>query len=525
MIPQKLPEFTLGWGVIKWCNTWLNQPDANPNHEQGSQWRFTDEQSLFILWFYAVDEKGQWLYERSVLERPKGWGKSPLLAALCCVELLGPVQFSGWTYVSGKRKPVGKPRMDALVVVAAISEEQTDNTFSLIGEMLSGRAQERYNLSLMLSQVTAPGGRKIMRTTASYKSIEGKRITFCCMDETHLWTPVERGDQLASAIRRNLGKKSGRSIETTNAPVPGQGSVAEESHDYYEEILAGFHDNPKLLFDTREVHVDDIYVKEQVFPALVEVYGDAADADAGWIDLERIWREIQDPATKEYDARRFYLNERVQEEAKWIKDKQWAKAAIETTLKKSDLITLGFAAVTRNGAAALVGCRVSDGGLFLLGLWEKPGNLAHNTPWELPVALVDARVRKWMAKDQTRYTCANPWTLQDVVGRWFVDFPDAGEGVWLNQPLKHAKMVDQFQEALFAEPPRIVHDGNADLKRHISNTHTEEVANGFVLRKDKESSKNYIQASLAAILAYEAAQVAREKGLLDPPPDNTVFGW
>lgn len=527
MIPQYLPEFTLGWGVISWCQKWLNQPDANPNHEQGSRWKFTDEQALFILWFYAVDAEGRWLYERSVLERPKGWGKSPLLAALCCVELLGPVAFAGWTYVAGKRQPAGKPRMDALVCIAAISEDQTKNTFDLLGEMLSGRAQEHYKLQLMLSKVVAPGGREILRVTSSYKTIEGKRLTFCCMDETHLWTPVENGHELAGAVRRGLGKKVGRSIETTNAPVPGQLSVAEESHDTYENMEAGLLDPaPLLLFDTREVHVEDIYDREQVMPALVQVYGDAADATNGWMDLERLWREINDPATREYDARRYYLNERVQEEAKWIKDKQWAKAATEKTLKPQELITLGFTGVTRNGAAALVGCRVADGTLFLLGLWEKPSNLAHNTPWELPVARVDATVRKWMNKDQSKYMVVNPWTLQDVTGRWAVDYPEHVEAIYLAQnSLKYAKMVDQFQESLLADPPRLKHTNDPDLTRHVANAHLHEIAQGFTLRKDKESSKNYIQAAVAAVLAYEAAQIAREKGFLDPPPDTRLFGW
>jgi len=64
----KIPERTLGWGVLNWCSTWLAQPDGD---DKGDRWVFTNEQALFILNFYAVDEYGIWLYRRGVLERPK----------------------------------------------------------------------------------------------------------------------------------------------------------------------------------------------------------------------------------------------------------------------------------------------------------------------------------------------------------------------------------------------------------------------------------------------------------------------
>jgi hypothetical protein len=44
----------------------------------------------FILWWYAVDEFGRFVYRKGVLQRMKGWGKDPLLAVICLVELVGP---------------------------------------------------------------------------------------------------------------------------------------------------------------------------------------------------------------------------------------------------------------------------------------------------------------------------------------------------------------------------------------------------------------------------------------------------
>ena len=93
MIPEGLPKLTLGWDILDWGSEYLAQPDGA---FKGDTWVYTKEQARFVLWFYAIDEKGRFIYRRALLARPKGWGKSPLLAAIASTELLGPVQFSGF---------------------------------------------------------------------------------------------------------------------------------------------------------------------------------------------------------------------------------------------------------------------------------------------------------------------------------------------------------------------------------------------------------------------------------------------
>lgn len=68
-----LPERTLGWQVLRWikANLLADETDA-----VGNQLPFkpTREQARFILWFYAVDEDGNFAYREVVLQRLKGWG-------------------------------------------------------------------------------------------------------------------------------------------------------------------------------------------------------------------------------------------------------------------------------------------------------------------------------------------------------------------------------------------------------------------------------------------------------------------
>ena len=75
-----LPERTLGWELAAWASEFL----ANPNDPE-LPWEFTMEQLRFLLWWYAVDERGRFSYRRGVLQRIKGWGKDPLLAVICLI--------------------------------------------------------------------------------------------------------------------------------------------------------------------------------------------------------------------------------------------------------------------------------------------------------------------------------------------------------------------------------------------------------------------------------------------------------
>lgn len=67
-----LPKITLGYQIWAWVHDNLLSPDANEYHPD--PFEPTYEQWRFVLWWYAVDERGRWLFRRGVLQRMKGWG-------------------------------------------------------------------------------------------------------------------------------------------------------------------------------------------------------------------------------------------------------------------------------------------------------------------------------------------------------------------------------------------------------------------------------------------------------------------
>lgn len=373
-----LPTFpasqpTLGWGIADFIEGYLLQPDGDL---AGEPFRLTDEQLRFILWFYAVDEDGRFLYRRGVLRRAKGWGKSPFLAALCLAELLGPVRFSHFDEETGEA--VGERHPMPWVVIAGVSETQTENTMSAVRSMSEDSALvDDFGLDVGMTRILVPGGGKLHPITASSSSQEGARPSFAVMDETHHWTKSNGGWALAKVIRRNLAKSrdgSARAIETTNAHEPGQESVAEGSYKAWRAIVEGRSRDAGLLYDTREAPLEATPTLGD--EALLRAAVKAAYGDATWLDVDRLIGEIYDPDTPPEEARRFYLNQIVAAADSWIAPAVLAQnealGKTKRPLALGEEVALGFDGSLTDDSTVLVAVRMSDGAPFILGAWERP---------------------------------------------------------------------------------------------------------------------------------------------------------
>jgi len=391
---------TLGYGAIAWIEATLFRPDGVEEYM-----RLTAEQRDFVLWFYALDDRGTFRYRRAVLRRAKGWGKSPFLGAIALAELCGPTRFGGWDdegYPFGVREPL------PWIVIAGVSEAQTKNTLDAIRAMAGDQAfVDAYGVDIGMTRILLPGGGKIVPATASASTQEGGRVTFAILDETHHWTQSNRGHDLADVIRRNLGKMDGRSIETTNAHEPGRDSTAEKSYLDHRAIVEGRAIGDGILYDSREAPSDlDLADAEQVMAGLIAAYGDSY-----WVNLERILAEVYDPGTTAEESRRFYLNQIVAAADSWLAPAEWHKNRRDDLAPlrhgtpgskhaKGDLVTLGFDGALTDDSTALVACRVDDGAAFLLAIWEKPEG-PKGQGWEVP-------------KDQVRDAVAHAFATLDV---------------------------------------------------------------------------------------------------------------
>jgi len=427
-----LPEFTLGWQILKWITENLLADEVD---EFGHAMPFTptNEQKRFVLWWYAIDARGRFIYREGVLQRLKGWGKDPLAAALAAVELVGPCRFMGWTT---RRRPdlgleigdpIAKSHPRAWVQIAAVSKEQTKNTMTLFPGLFTKACIEKHSITIGKEIVYAyDGARRIEAVTSSPRALEGGRPTLVIMNETHHWLSNNDGHEMYNVIARNATKSKGgqaRSLAITNAYEPSEDSVAQRRRDTYDEQEAGLAIKTGILYDSLEAPADATMrpkpVRDRsgklVEPTEQETRDHLAAivrgvrGDAWWLDIESIVNAIIDKTVPTSQARRFWFNQIVAAEDAWV-DPAAIDAAIDSVVKanravvgKDDLkvgwravmpgeeVVIFFDGSKSDDATAIVGCRISDSYIFTIGVWQKPKG-KRGEKWLAPRHAVDKRV-------------------------------------------------------------------------------------------------------------------------------------
>lgn len=523
--PEALGERpTLGRHVLRWIKSNLIVPDGPL---AGSPLVLTPEQQRFVLRFYEVDPRGgehaiadgalrnARLVRRAVLSRPKGWGKSPILAALCITEALADVVPDGW---DAHGRPVGRPwhslGFKPKTQVIAASEDQTVNTWDPLLEMCrEGPVARNYAIEPLETFVSVPRGR-IEFTTSAARSREGFRPVFSALDQTESWVPSIGGPTLAATVRRNLTKTGGSSLETPNAFIPGEGSVSERSWEAWKLQQDGKSKTTGILFDHREAPPEtDPADRDSLLAGLRYVYGDSA-----WVDLERVIADYWDPNTDPQDARRFYLNQITHASDAWLSQPEWAGCADATkVVADRESITLGFdgsrsRARGTTDATALIGCRVSDGHLFELGVWEQPAGPA-GTNWQVPVSEVDAAVASAFSRYNVVGFFADPAKWETQIAAWEARYHDRLKvKATRDHPIEWwmtggrsgliVRALEQFHSAVVDH--ELTHDGSFALTRHVLNAHRRPSRSGIQIAKEHPDSARKIDAAVASVLAWQA---------------------
>lgn len=521
LFPGEVPS--LGRGVLEWMVAYLAAPDR-AGYEPFIP---TREQAQFVLDLYALDpQSGRRRFRRAVYSRPKGSGKSPLLAAIAAAEALGPVVFDGW---DRRGRPVGRPWEELRtpwVQLAAVAEDQTRNAWGPLLEMLrEGPAVDIPGLEALDTFVNLPRGR-IEFITSAATSKEGNRPVFAVLDQTEEWKPSNGGVRLAATIRRNLGKTGGTSVESPNAYEPGAGSVAEDSAEYWRRIRDGGVKDDGLLYDHREAPADtDMADRASLLAGLTFAYGESADVAGGWVDLERIVAEVWDPATDPQDARRFYLNQVVAASDAWLSQPEWAACADATrVVADGDAVTLGFDGSRARSrgvtdATALVGCRVSDGHLFEVGVWEQPAGPG-GRGWQVPAVEVEAAVEQAFRRWTVVGFFADPAKWEGNVAAWEAKYHrrlrvkatrDHPIEWWTHRLSDVVRALDQFHSAVVDR--ELSHDGSFALTRHVLNARRRPTRVGLTIAKEHPDSSRKIDAAVAAAAAWKARLSAVAAGV------------
>lgn len=555
-MPWRGPDYegevpTLGWDVLDWMSEYLIVPDGPA---AGEPLELTPEQAQFVLNFYRVDPTfrgpaivGRNLINarrvsRAILCRPKGWGKSPLLAALGIVEAVGDVVLDGW---DANGEPVARPwnslGFKAKVQVLATAEDQTQNTWDPMLEMVRGSAAliDDYGLDPMETFIGGPRVRMEYATSAG-DTREGGRPIFALFDQTESWKVSNGGVKLAAAVRRNLTKTQGSSIESPNAYTPGDGTVAEKSFAAYDvQVKQAAKPRSKarvtILLDHRGAPPEtDIYDEKSLRAGIVHAYGDSADVNGGWVNTDRVVDDFWDPDSTVEDSRRFFLNQITARADSWLTELEIGAVHDDgKTVVDGEMITLGFdgARGRKKGitdATALIACRVRDGHIFEpfpTCVWEQPRDWPRGKVWSPPKEEIDAAVAAAFRKWKVVGFYADPAMWESYVAKWEARW---GSKLLVKSSRQHPiewwmtgqrsgpkiAALKSFKDAV--ESHELTWHGMY-LRSHMLNARMEPKGAGIDIVKKHPDSADKIDAALAAVLAWIARLDAIAAGALKKP--------
>lgn len=431
------------------------------------------------------------------------------------------------------------------------------------------------------------GGGVIKPISSGGKSEDGKLTTCGLADETHLYT-TPRLWNMYKTVARNLAKRESTAgtfmFETSTMYRPGEGSVAESSYQYAWDVAAGkvkrrakiyfdhvyanlsieqFADEAKmrraltesygptlkssdgmdhvLLADGRDVPVNpDTGVSEDGRHSLAD--GELGPSVNGWMNVEGMLDQIYQPDTDPADAIRYFLNNLASTRDSWLMESdiqshilyrdemapylgnRRLESAWERFVSKREPITLGFDGSVSDDSTALVGCRVSDGMLFLIRLEAAPDGPEKAT-WRVDRDAFDATARRMLKDYNVVGFFADAAYFEQMIGGWEKDYgrklkvaPRKGDNrirfytnSWSHDMHQALETVATAFRYPYEQPEQRRTVGNdiallADprLVNHFRHARRRDKSFGYLIYKETRNSANKIDACMAGVLAYQA---------------------
>ena len=471
--------------------------------------------------------------------------------------------------------------------ITGVSKDQTKNTMTFFASIFSKATIAKHGIDLGREVIYAHGGaRRIEVTSSSPRTLEGNRPTFIIRNETHHWITSNDGIELAAVIRRNLGKIKGgqaRALSITNAYRPGEGSVGETQRQAYQDVMER-RGVATLMYDSLEAPVGSTLMPEFTrwgedgseiretnpdgtpIPPSIEVVREhlrrilsVVRGDADWLDLERLVEDILSGEMSVEDAKRFYFNSislgddaafdpedvRAAADAELVTARQlgsvdplrcsWLKVG-----PTEPVVIFGDGSKSED-STGLIGCRLSDGFLFTIGVWQRPKG-DRGRAWLAPRDEIDARVHEaferfnvvafWFDPSHTRDdenevrywdTLIDAWHVRyaDRLQYWAVQGGDRRSAImWdMTSPTRQVDFVSavqRFSDEL--ESKTFMHDGHPSLMDHLRNARNSLTSHGWSISKISRTSSKKIDLAVCAVGARMLRRLVMLKGLEEVKP-------
>jgi hypothetical protein len=290
----------------------------------------------------------------------------------------------------------------------------------------------------------------------------------------------------------------------------------------------------------------------------------AVRGDATWLDVEGIVKSILNRKNSPSRSRRFWLNQITASEESWVHpdavDAAIDPLATSARINGNDVLRDGwlvmpdeeivvfFDGSKSDDSTALIGCRLTDGYVFTLGVWQKPPG-KRGEDWLAPRGQVDTRVTEMFERfnvvafwgdpshalddaDSSRYWdgMMDDWhkRYRDRLAKdfWAMKSGDRVHSIlWdMTSPARIQQFVaaaEQFVEEIETKndieqfAPQFKIDGHPALVKHLKNAIRAPGKWGVSLMKEGRESTRKIDLAVAAAGARMLRRVVLNRGPAD----------
>lgn len=409
----------------------------------------------------------------SLILQPKKQGKSTLIAALAIYHCL---------FVPNAECVVAAASRDQAGILLRQAKGFIDRSRKLAGFL---HVKDREIL-------TRDKRSRIRILAADADTADGVLPTLAIVDELHR----QKSADLYGVFRDGLGPRGGQMV-TISTAGSSEASVLGEMRAAARKLTSlqrdGKHlwavsDDGQFVFHEwaleRDDDVDDLKLVKMANPA-------------PWQTLEELRRRHDSPSMLAWQWARFACGIWVGSEAWWIRGDEWQRVESEERLRDGDRVALGFDGSRVLDSTALVACRLEDGLVEPVAVWDAPGEGR-----EVPAGEIDAAVARTMERFRVVRGYFDPPLWQSEIDGWAREYGDEAVLRYSTSRFRMMAATERFRTDVLAG--RLKQSGDETLTRHVLAAQVREARGGYWLAKSRPASPDKIDAAVAAVLAYEA---------------------
>lgn len=451
----------------------------------------------------SVNADGAPVWQSVAIVLPRKNGKTTLLAAYALYRLI---------YDDGQPE----------ILLAAASDKQAGRLFDAVCSFVrrSPALMESLAIRAYVGEIARKDGEgKILRMSSSPERLHGYNPSLVICDEVAQWTTPNLRKAWA-ALTTGGGARS----RTQTFTISTAGEVSQRA----DSILGRMIDGNEAV---GELERDGALTVSRNRAAQTLVYNFSAHTTdpfdtpavkaanpASWITEEYLARQAANPEVSRSDFLQLHACVWSDGEDQWVTAEAVRAAGCGDRIGDGDLVVLGFDGSMSDDSTALFACRVEDGLLELLDVWERPDGASG---WQVPRLEVDAAVHRAMAELDVWRMYADPPYWQSEIEKWALEFGDERVVSWHTaRDSQMGAALERFRTDLLDGKFR--HDGHPVLVQHLLNARMVKTRSGYRIGKP-EKGGGKIDAAVAAVLAYEARCDAIAAGALRPKSRGVVF--